>query len=54
MLAHLGNGRSADAVRDSLINTVHQMPEALRGTLTWAWRVLCCRSVASPCADVAG
>ena len=35
MLAHLGRERSADAVRDSLINTVSQLPEALRGTLTW-------------------
>lgn len=35
MLAHLGRERSADAVRDSLINTVRQMPAALRGTLTW-------------------
>jgi IS30 family transposase len=35
MLAHLGRERSADAVRDSLIGTVQQMPEALRGTLTW-------------------
>jgi IS30 family transposase len=35
MLAHLGRERSADAVRDSLINTVQQMPAALRGTLTW-------------------
>jgi IS30 family transposase len=35
MLVHLGRDRSADAVRDSLINTVHQMPEALRRTLTW-------------------
>lgn len=35
MLAHLGRDRSADTVRDSLIDTVRQMPEALRGTLTW-------------------
>jgi IS30 family transposase len=35
MLAHLGRERGADAVRDSLINTVQQLPEALRGTLTW-------------------
>ena len=35
MLAHLGRERSADAVRDSLINTVRQLPAALRGTLTW-------------------
>jgi IS30 family transposase len=35
MLAHLGRERSADAVRDSLINTVQQLSEALRGTLTW-------------------
>ena len=35
MLAHLGRERSADAVRDSLINTVQRMPAALRGTLTW-------------------
>ena len=35
VLAHLGRERSADAVRDSLINTVRQLPAALRGTLTW-------------------
>jgi IS30 family transposase len=35
MLAYLGRERSADAVRDSLIHTVAQLPEALRGTLTW-------------------
>jgi IS30 family transposase len=35
MLAHLGRERGADAVRDSLINTVRQLPAALRGTLTW-------------------
>jgi IS30 family transposase/transposase-like protein len=35
MLAHLGRERSADAVRDSLISTVSQLPESLRGTLTW-------------------
>jgi IS30 family transposase len=35
MLAHLGRERSADAVRDSLINTVQRLPEGLRGTLTW-------------------
>jgi IS30 family transposase len=35
MLAHLGRERSADAVRDSLIKTVQQLPSALRGTLTW-------------------
>ena len=35
MLAHLGRERSADSVRDSLVNTVEQMPAALRGTLTW-------------------
>jgi IS30 family transposase len=35
MLAHLGRDRSADAVRDSLIHTVQQMPAVLRGTLTW-------------------
>lgn len=34
MLAHLGRERSADAIRDSLINTVAQLPEALRGSLT--------------------
>jgi IS30 family transposase len=35
MLAHLGRERGADAVRDSLVNTVRQLPAALRGTLTW-------------------
>jgi IS30 family transposase len=35
ILAHLGRERGADVVRDSLINTVGQLPEALRGTLTW-------------------
>jgi IS30 family transposase len=35
MLAHLGRERSANAVRDTLITTVQQMPAALRGTLTW-------------------
>ncbi|TDS82629.1 IS30 family transposase [Nesterenkonia aurantiaca] len=34
-LAHLGRDRSADAVRDSLIATMAQLPGALRGTLTW-------------------
>jgi len=35
MLAHLGRERGADAVRDSLIATVAQLPAALRETLTW-------------------
>ena len=35
MLGHLGRERSADAVKDTLINTVTQLPKALRGTLTW-------------------
>lgn len=35
MLGHLGRERSADAVRDSLITTVSELPESLRGTLTW-------------------
>ena len=35
MLAHLGRERSADAVRDSLIHTVQQLPAALRSSLTW-------------------
>lgn len=34
-LAHLGRDRSADAVRDSLIATMAQLPHVLRGTLTW-------------------
>lgn len=35
MLGHLGSGRSADTLRDSLIATVAHLPAALRGTLTW-------------------
>ncbi len=35
MLGHLGQGRSADAVRDSLIATLGHLPDSLRGTLTW-------------------
>ncbi|TWG07589.1 IS30 family transposase [Saccharopolyspora dendranthemae] len=35
MLAHLGRERSAEAVRDSLITTLSQLPKSLRGTLTW-------------------
>lgn len=35
MLGHLGRDRSANAVRDTLISTVRQLPETLRGTLTW-------------------
>lgn len=35
MLGHLGRERSADAVRDSLIATVAELPASLRGTLTW-------------------
>ena len=35
MLGHLGRERNADAVRDSLITTVADLPEALRASLTW-------------------
>lgn len=35
MLGHLGRERSAEAVRDSLIATVSQMPTAMRKSLTW-------------------
>lgn len=35
MLGYLGRERSADAVRDSLITTVADLPEALRASLTW-------------------
>ncbi len=35
MLGHLGRERTADAVRDSLITTVAELPATLRGTLTW-------------------
>ncbi|NYI42873.1 IS30 family transposase/transposase-like protein [Demequina lutea] len=35
MLGHLGRERSAEAVRDSLITTVQDLPASLRGTLTW-------------------
>ncbi|WP_456291405.1 IS30 family transposase [Rhodococcus erythropolis] len=35
MLGHLGRERTAEAVRDSLITTVHHLPASLRGTLTW-------------------
>jgi IS30 family transposase len=35
MLGHLGRERGADAVRDSLIATVADLPETLRATLTW-------------------
>jgi transposase, IS30 family len=35
MLGHLGRNRSADAVRDSLIATVSQLPDALRRSVTW-------------------
>ena len=35
MLGHLGRERSAEAVRDSLITTVAELPASLRGTLTW-------------------
>ncbi|VAZ69729.1 hypothetical protein LAUMK40_05892 [Mycobacterium kansasii] len=35
LLGHLGRERSADSVRDSLIATVADLPEALRETLTW-------------------
>lgn len=35
LLGHLGQERSAEAVRDSLIATVQHLPASLRGTLTW-------------------
>lgn len=35
MLAHLGRERNAEALRDSLINTVHHLPASLRRSLTW-------------------
>jgi IS30 family transposase len=35
LLGHLGKERSADAVRDSLIETVSGLPTSLRNTLTW-------------------
>jgi len=35
LLGHLGKERSADAVRDSLIEAVSRLPAALRNTLTW-------------------
>ena len=35
MLGRLGRERSAEAVRDSLIATVAQMPASLRKSLTW-------------------
>jgi IS30 family transposase len=35
LLGHLGRDRSADAVRDSLIASVSQLPGALRRSVTW-------------------
>lgn len=35
MLGHLGRDRTAEAVRDSLIATVRDLPSSLRGSLTW-------------------
>jgi IS30 family transposase len=35
MLAHLGRERHAEAVRDSLITTVSELPASLRQSLTW-------------------
>lgn len=35
MLGHLGQERTAEAVRDSLIATVKDLPAGLRGSLTW-------------------
>lgn len=35
MLGYLGRERTAEAVRDSLITTVRDLPAALRGSLTW-------------------
>jgi len=35
LLGHLGKERGADAVRDSLIETVSGLPASLRNTLTW-------------------
>jgi hypothetical protein len=48
MLAHLRRERGADAVRDSLINTVRQLPAALRGTLTWTRAPRCPNTAPSP------
>jgi IS30 family transposase len=35
MLGPVGRDRSADVVRQTLIDTMGHLPEALRGTLTW-------------------
>ena len=35
MLGHLGRDRTAEAVRESLITTVRDLPSFLRGSLTW-------------------
>ncbi|GGU85939.1 IS30 family transposase [Lentzea flava] len=35
LLVHLPNGRSADVVRDTLIDTMSSLPEHLRRSLTW-------------------
>lgn len=35
MLGYLGRERTAEAVRDSLITTVRDLPSSLRGSLTW-------------------
>ena len=35
MLGHLGRNRTAEAVRDSLIVAVRDLPASLRGSLTW-------------------
>jgi IS30 family transposase len=35
VLGHLGIDRSADAVRDTLITALNDVPEALRASLTW-------------------
>lgn len=35
LLGHLGNERNSDAVRDSLVDAVTNLPETLRRSLTW-------------------
>ena len=35
MLLHLPNGRTAPAVRDALIERIHDVPDHLRRSLTW-------------------
>jgi IS30 family transposase len=35
MLVHLNNGRTAESVRDGLVQTMRDLPDSLRRTLTW-------------------